>query len=350
MTAAQTSVDIPALKARHPLGDVVEALGVSLRGRGRVRQGLCPFHEEREGSFTVYADSQRWYCFGCGLGGDVLDFIQRLDELSLSEAIRRLDASTGTVSATTAKRSALQRSRPPPSATRDSALLTTAMQFYAAQLRRSSEAGRYLAARGIGPEAARRLCLGFAPGSGLRDHLRALQFGQVRLQTSGLFGERGERFDGMIVVPEIAAGRVRWLGGRAIRSGAQQRFQALPGAKPLLGLRGLPTPAPWIVLTEGLFDWLVLAAWDMPACAALGTQGMEKLADALRGQPRVFLAFDSDGPGRAAAAQLVELLGPQRTAVVELPQGISDVADLGRRPQGRASFLTQLQQAARRAG
>jgi len=90
MTAAQTSVDIPALKARHPLGDVVEALGVSLRGRGRVRQGLCPFHEEREGSFTVYADSQRWYCFGCGLGGDVLDFIQRLDELSLSEAIRRL--------------------------------------------------------------------------------------------------------------------------------------------------------------------------------------------------------------------------------------------------------------------
>ena len=48
-----------------------------LRGRGRVRQGVCPFHDENEGSFTVYADSERFYCFGCGEGGDVLDFIQQ---------------------------------------------------------------------------------------------------------------------------------------------------------------------------------------------------------------------------------------------------------------------------------
>ena len=83
MVVANTTVDIPALKARHPLGDSVEAAGVQLRGRGRVRQGVCPFHEEAEGSFTVYSDSQRFYCFGCGLGGDVLDFIQRIENLSL---------------------------------------------------------------------------------------------------------------------------------------------------------------------------------------------------------------------------------------------------------------------------
>ena len=77
------NADIPALKARHPLGDTVEAAGVRLRGRGRVRQGVCPFHVEAEGSFTVYADSQRFYCFGCGLGGDVLDFIQQAEGLSL---------------------------------------------------------------------------------------------------------------------------------------------------------------------------------------------------------------------------------------------------------------------------
>ena len=76
------NVDIQALKARHPLGDTVEASGVRLRGRGRVRQGVCPFHEEGEGSFTVYEDSQRYYCFGCGDGGDVLDFIQRTEGLS----------------------------------------------------------------------------------------------------------------------------------------------------------------------------------------------------------------------------------------------------------------------------
>ena len=62
------NVDITALKARHPLGDTVEAAGVRLRGRGRVRQGVCPFHDEAEGSFTVYADSERFYCFGCGRG------------------------------------------------------------------------------------------------------------------------------------------------------------------------------------------------------------------------------------------------------------------------------------------
>ena len=84
------NVDIAALKARHPLGDVVEASGVRLKGRGRVRQGVCPFHDELEGSFTVYEDSQRFYCFGCGAGGDVLDFIRRAENLSLPEAIERL--------------------------------------------------------------------------------------------------------------------------------------------------------------------------------------------------------------------------------------------------------------------
>ena len=68
MVATDARVDIQTLKARHPLGDVVEASGVRLMGRGRVRQGVCPFHEETAPSFTVYGDSQRWYCFGCGEG------------------------------------------------------------------------------------------------------------------------------------------------------------------------------------------------------------------------------------------------------------------------------------------
>ena len=52
-------VDITELKARHPLGDAVEAAGIVLHGKGRVRQGVCPFHQEAEGSFTVYADSRK---------------------------------------------------------------------------------------------------------------------------------------------------------------------------------------------------------------------------------------------------------------------------------------------------
>ena len=71
---------------------MVEASGLKLRGRGRVRQGVCLFHAETEASFTVYADTHWFYCFGCGLGGDVLDFIQRSEGVDLPEAIRRLQA------------------------------------------------------------------------------------------------------------------------------------------------------------------------------------------------------------------------------------------------------------------
>ena len=91
MVVANATVDIAELKARHPLGDAVESAGVALRGKGRVRQGVCPFHQEAEGSFTVYADTEKFYCFGCGAGGDVLDFVQRTEGLTLPEAIRRLD-------------------------------------------------------------------------------------------------------------------------------------------------------------------------------------------------------------------------------------------------------------------
>ena len=66
MVVANTQVDLAALKSRHSLADVVAAAGVQLRGRGRVRQAVCPFHDEAEGSFTVYADTERFHCFGCG--------------------------------------------------------------------------------------------------------------------------------------------------------------------------------------------------------------------------------------------------------------------------------------------
>ncbi len=95
MVVANATVDLQELKARHPLGDAVEAAGVALRGKGRVRQGACSFHDEAEGSFTVYCDTQRFYCFGCGAGGDVLDFVQRMEGLTLPEAIRWLDDGSG---------------------------------------------------------------------------------------------------------------------------------------------------------------------------------------------------------------------------------------------------------------
>ena len=349
MVVTSAPVDIPALKARHPLGDTVEAAGVRLSGRGRVRQGVCPFHDEAEGSFTVYGDSERFYCFGCGEGGDVLDFVRRAENLTLPEAIARLDGSPGL-----APRAATRPAgpRPPKSAgvpPRDPDLLTAAARFYAGELRRHSGAQAYLASRGVGPSAAAHLGLGYAPGGGLRQALETLGFSADRLQASGLFMERGtERFAGMVVVPDLSGGLVRWLVGRAVNSDARPRFQALPGPKPVLGL-GRLGPAPlWAVVTEGVFDWIALAGWEFPACAALGTQGVERVADALRGCARVVLAFDGDDAGREATERLLTLLG-RRAAAVTLPQGVGDVAELAALPHGRAAFLRLLWLAARSA-
>ena len=348
MVAAHTEVDFAELRARNPLGDAVEAAGVVLHGKGRVRQGICPFHQEQEGSFTVYDNTEKFHCFGCGARGDVLDFVGRMEGLTLPEAIRRLDDGTTPGAAAPTKRpTPAQRptaiSIPP----RDPALLTAAVRFYARQLRRSSAALQYLASRGIGLGAAMRLGLGYATGHGLRDHLQANGFTNQRQRDSGLFLERGrERFAGTITVPDLAQGRVRWLTGRAVQPNARPRFQALPGPKPVLGLAALGPAPPCVIVAEGVFDWLTLTAWGYPAVAALGTQGMDKVAASLRGCPRVFLAFDNDDAGDTAAQELKGLLG-NRAAVVNLPQGVGDLGELATLPNGNLTFRRLLARAAR---
>ena len=341
MVVAQQHVDLAALKQRHPLADVVTTAGVHLRGQGRVRQGLCPFHEETEGSFTVYGDTARFHCFGCGASGDVLDFVQRTEGLTLPQAIRRLDDGAGPAATTVVRSTAPgtpRGSQATPLPPRDPALLTAAARYYRRALWRYPQGRAYLATRGINPATAQRLGLGYAPGHGLRGALAAAGFDAAQQRASGLFVARGaERFAGMVVVPDVRDRQVQWLAGRAIAPARTPRFQTLPGPKPLLGLARLGPAPRRMVLTEGLFDWLTLVAWDLPAAAVLGTQGLERVAAALRRCPRVALAFDADAAGRATTTQLVQLLGDRATSI-SLPSGITDVAELATRPDGRAAF------------
>ncbi len=345
MVVANATVDLQELKARHPLGDAVEAAGVALRGKGRVRQGVCPFHNEAEGSFTVYADTEKFYCFGCGAGGDVLDFVGRMEGLTLPEAIRRLDDGTTPVAGRSHRPTPTQHPSAVEVPPREPALLTAAMRFHAAELRRSRVALEYLASRGIGVDAALRMGLGYATGRGLREYLQSAGFDNQRVKDSGLFLER---FAGMITVPDLAHGLVRWLTGRAVDAGAKPRFQAMPGPKPALGLAALGPSPPWVVVAEGVFDRLTLAAWGYPAVAALGTQGMDKVAAAVRGCPRVFLAFDNDDAGNRAAEGLRQLLG-NRAVVINLPEGVGDVGELATLPHGQLLFRRLLTRAAQNA-
>ena len=242
MVAAYATVDIADLKARNPLGDAVEAAGVALRGKGRVRQGVCPFHKEVEGSFTVYSDSEKFWCFGCGAGGDVLDFVGRMGGLTLPEAIRRLDDGSPPLTTTAARPAAARQPTAPAISRRDPVLLTAAVRFYGGQLRRSRAALEYLASRSISLDTARRLGLGYATGHGLREHLQAAGFTDQRLRSSGLFLEEGrERFAGMVVVPDLSGGLAMWLGGQG---GAARRQAPLPGASRPQAAAGSGPPRP----------------------------------------------------------------------------------------------------------
>ena len=125
-----------------------------------------------EGSFTVYGDTSRFHCFGCGATGDVLDFIQRTDGLSLPEAIRKLDG--GAPSTVAAPRRAAESRRASAAVVpqRDPALLTAALRFYLRSMLRSREAREYLGSRGISFDTTCRLGLGYAVGDGCADTLK----------------------------------------------------------------------------------------------------------------------------------------------------------------------------------
>ncbi len=84
-------LDMDAIRRAHPLPDVARQL-VPLRRSGGEWLARCPFHADRTPSFTIYDGGTRFKCFGCGVAGDVLDFVQRAYDVSLIEAVRRLDA------------------------------------------------------------------------------------------------------------------------------------------------------------------------------------------------------------------------------------------------------------------
>lgn len=91
MTAQRRSVDIEAIRARHPLPEVIAAAGIELQPRGHGYMGCCPFHEDKTPSLSVDGVPDRFHCFGCGASGDVIDFVQRARNLNFLEAVTELE-------------------------------------------------------------------------------------------------------------------------------------------------------------------------------------------------------------------------------------------------------------------
>ncbi|NYG08161.1 DNA primase [Phycicoccus badiiscoriae] len=218
--------DVALVKERSSIEDVVRE-HVTLRpaGPGSMK-GLCPFHDEKTPSFNIRPAVGAWHCFGCGEGGDVISFVQKVEHLTFSEAIERLAQKLGMElhyeeggkprdGETLGRRSRLVEAH------------RVAQEFYHHALLNAPEAraGRdFLRERGFDSEAAKRFGVGFAPRGGeeLSRHLRAKGFTDEELVLGGLSGRgsRGlyDRFRGRLVWP------IRDITGDTVGFGARRLY------------------------------------------------------------------------------------------------------------------------------
>ena len=226
--------DIDQVRQRARLDEVVgDHVTLRTAGIGSMK-GLCPFHDEKTPSFHIRPQLGQWHCFGCGEGGDVISFVQKIDHLSFVEAVETLAARYG-VQLRYEESSGGPKGERTDFGTRQRFLDAHAIaeEFYRAQLSEPiAVAGqRFLQERGFGPDAAEMFGVGFAPQGwdSLLSHLRGRGFTEPELVASGLVsqGQRGvyDRFRGRLVWP------IRDITGKTIGFGARRLFEDDQGPK-----------------------------------------------------------------------------------------------------------------------
>ncbi len=324
--------DIALVRDRARIDEVVrEYVSLKSAGGGSLK-GLCPFHDERSPSFHVTPSRGMWYCFGCGEGGDVLSFVQKIDHLSFAEVVEKLADRTGVELRYVDGGAAINRQQG--QRTRLVEAHKQAAAFYADRLAApDAQTGReFLTARGFDLDAARHFGVGFAPKGwdALTNHLRAKGFSDAELLAGGLVsqGNRGpyDRFRGRLVWP------IRDLGGEVIGFGARKLFDDDDGPKYLNTpetpiykksqvLYGLDLARRDIskqqqaVIVEGYTDVMAChLAGITTAVATCGTSfGTEHIKilrrllmddDQMRGS--VVFTFDGDAAGQKAALRAFE--------------------------------------------
>jgi len=224
--------DIASVRERAPIEDIIgQHVTLKSAGVGSLK-GLCPFHDERSPSFHVRPGAGRWHCFGCGEGGDVIEFVMRMDGLPFAEAVEYLAERAGV----TLRYEAGGAPKKEGTAGLRKRLLEAhriAAEFYVAALESpEAKTGRdFLQERGFGKEAAEHFGIGYAPQgwSGLLDHLRGKGFIEAELKASGLMseGQKGvyDRFRGRLMWP------IRDVTGEVIGFGARKLYEDDQGPK-----------------------------------------------------------------------------------------------------------------------
>jgi DNA primase len=349
--------------------DIVEVISAhtDLRRQGARYVGLCPFHDERTPSFSVEPQEKLYHCFGCGVGGDVIKFVEEKDGLNFAEAVELLADRYGVE---------LEREQEDPRAEarrqrrrRLEELLDRAASFYANTLWESKEAAKardYLAERGLGEEVLRAFAVGYAPSAwdkllvaGQRAGFSVEELRGVGLVEKGRSGGDYDRFRERIMFPiRDRRGRVLGFGGRAMRpdQGAKyvntaetdffHKSQILYGvdrAKAAIAKAGRA------VVVEGYTDVLALhQAGIEEAVGVMGTAITGEQVAALSGMvDEVVLALDADSAGQEAMlrAQSVAAGRRMRLRVAAMPAG-EDPAEMMAEADGAERFRGLLEGAA----
>ncbi|WP_276807129.1 DNA primase [Mycobacterium nebraskense] len=215
--------DIAAIRERVRIEEVVGDYVQLRRAGADSLKGLCPFHDEKSPSFHVRPNHGHFHCFGCGEGGDVYAFIQKIEHVTFVEAVELLADRIGHTISYTGPATSVQRDRG--SRSRLVAANAAAAEFYAAALEsdEAAPAREYLTERNFDAEAARRFGCGFAPSGwdSLTKHLVRKGFEFKELEAAGLSrqGRRGpiDRFHRRLLWPiRTAAGEVIGFGARRL--------------------------------------------------------------------------------------------------------------------------------------
>ncbi|MEB4209490.1 DNA primase [Mycobacterium sp. 94-17] len=220
--------DIAAIRERVRIDEVIGDYVQLRRAGADSLKGLCPFHDEKSPSFHVRPNHGHFHCFGCGEGGDVYAFIQKIEHVSFVEAVELLADRIGHTITYSGSATSVQRDRG--SRSRLVAANAAAAEFYAAALEsaEAAPARQYLSERNFDAEAARRFGCGFAPSGwdSLTKHLVRKGFEFKELEAAGLSrqGRRGpmDRFHRRLLWP------IRSSAGEVIGFGARRLFDDDP--------------------------------------------------------------------------------------------------------------------------
>ena len=314
---------IEEVRMKNDIVDVVSQY-VKLNKRGSTYFGLCPFHNEKTPSFSVTPAKQMYYCFGCGAGGNVFNFVMEYENYTFGEALKHLADRAG-VQLPKIEYSGEAKKK----AERRAALLEInklAAGYFYYQLRRENgrQAHEYLTGRGLSEETIRKFGLGYSDkySDDLYKYLKSKNYSDELLRDSGLFNvdeRRGmyDKFWNRVIFPIMDVNnRVIGFGGRVMGDGKPKYLNSpettiFDKSRNLYGLNvARTTRKNYLILCEGYMDVISMhQAGFTNAVASLGTALTSGHASLLkRYTQEVLLLYDSDDAGVRAALRAIPIL------------------------------------------